>query len=90
LFSCQRQYRRKRRRRSVNIARPNEAPDIEAAHGAPDTESIMDQQLDASCAGIVSAGADPRLFDGEDVVFSFADEQTVAARVSPSAEPRQR
>ena len=31
----------------------------------------------------VSAGVDPRLFDGEDAVF--ANEQTVAAGVSPSA-----
>ncbi len=51
------------------MSRPNEAPDIEAAHGAPDTESIVYQQLDASCAGIaedigvVSAGGAEDLDD---------------------------
>ena len=34
------------------MARPNEAPEIEAAHGTPDTKAIMDQQLDPGRASI--------------------------------------
>ena len=40
-------------------------------------------------SGTVSDGADPRLFDGEDAVFGFADVRRwpVAVGVSPRAEP---
>ena len=60
------------------MSQPNEAPDIEAAHGAPDPEAIMYHQLDASGAGIaehisvVSTGGAEDLDD--------TGQQTIGAR----------
>ena len=68
----------------------NETHIVAGAGGVQMTMLVRDRREYFTDFIDVSDCVDPRFFDGEDAVFSFADEQTVAIGVSPSAEPRQR